>query len=312
MNYFTEPEIFLFTIESVYCATLSWGEVDSTAMRSNAIVMLNSPPATASLRPLFVFSAQPSDRARVDRQQPGVSLTPSLHPPMAEKHWYLKNCQLLSRLPQAELERLETNSRAGRFKAGEVIYIPIDRAEAVLVLVSGQVKLCHTTPEGKESILAFIEPGEMFGELCLVGADDREELAIATCASTIVMIPRNALQELMSRHAGLALGVTQLLGFRRLRIERRLKSLLFRSNRDRLLQLLVELAQDHGGNTAHGIEIRIKLSHQDLASIIGSTRETVTTTLGQLQNEGLVLLGRQRITICDMKRLKAAADAISN
>lgn len=236
----------------------------------------------------------------------------TLNPLMAEKHWFLKNCQLLRRLPPSELEQLERQSRAGKFKAGEVIYIPIDRAEAVLVLVSGQVKLCHTTPEGKESILAFIEPGEIFGELCLVGADDREELAIATCASTIVMIPRNVLQELIGRHASLALSVTQLLGFRRLRIERRLKSLLFRSSRDRLLQLLVELAEQHGDRAQQGIEIRLKLSHQDLASIIGSTRETVTTTLGQLQNEGLVWLGRQRITICDIKRLKATADAVSH
>jgi CRP-like cAMP-binding protein len=233
-------------------------------------------------------------------------------PSMAERHWFLKNCQLLSRLPQAELAQLESRSRSNRFRAGEVIYVPVDRADAVLVLIDGQAKLCHTTPDGKESILAFIEPGELFGEMSLVGADCREELAIATSASTIILIPRIAVQELMSRHAELALGVTQLLGFRRLRIERRLKSLLFRSNRDRLLQLLLELAQQYGGESAQGTEIRLKLSHQDLASIIGSTRETVTNTLGQLQLEGIVLLGRQRITICSMERLKDAAEAISH
>ena len=235
-----------------------------------------------------------------------------LRPQVNEKHWYLKNCRLLSRLPQAALEDLEVRSRSSRFKAGEVIYIPIDRADAVLILVSGQVKLCHATPDGKESILAFIEPGEMFGEMSLIGADSREELAIATCISTIVLVPRDAFQSLMNEHAQLALGITQLLGFRRLRIERRLKSLLFRSSRDRLAKLLIELAQEHGNPTSLGVEIRLKLSHQDLASIIGSTRETVTHSLGQLQAEGLVLLGRQRVTVCSIERLTAAVDTISS
>jgi CRP/FNR family cyclic AMP-dependent transcriptional regulator len=227
---------------------------------------------------------------------------------LSEKHWYLKNCSLLNRLPSGALADLERRSRSGRFKAGEVIYIPADKADAVLILVSGQVKLCHMTPAGKESILAFIEPGEMFGEMSLVGAESREELAIAVAASTLVLVPRTAMQSLMNEHSQLAVGITQLLGFRRLRIERRLKSLLFRSSRDRLLQLLVELAQTHGDPSPQGTEIRLKLSHQDLANIIGSTRETVTHTLGQLQAEGLVRLGRQRVIVCSVDELLKACD----
>jgi CRP/FNR family transcriptional regulator, cyclic AMP receptor protein len=234
-----------------------------------------------------------------------------LRPKVSDKHWYLKNCRLLSRLPEAALGKLEACSRSNRFKSGEVIYIPIDRADSVLIVVSGQVKLCHVTPEGKESILAFIEPGELFGEMSLAGGSVREELAIATCASTIVLVPGRAMEAMMNEHAGLALGVTQLLGFRRRRIERRLKSLLFRSSRDRLVQLLVELAEEYGDKASEGIEIRLRLSHQDLANIIGSTRETVTNTLGQLQEEGLVLLGRQRVTVRSLERLLAAADTHS-
>lgn len=230
---------------------------------------------------------------------------------VAQQHWFLKNCQLLDRLPADELQKLETSCKSRRFASGSVIYLPIDRADAVLILIAGQVKLCHITPDGKESILAFIEPGEIFGELCLLDATDREELAIASQPSTIVLIPRDTMQDLMTRHAELAVGVTRLLGMRRLRIERRLKSLLFRSSRDRLLQLLLELAHDYGGSSKTGIEIRIKLSHQDLASVIGSTRETVTNTLGELQAEGLVILGRQRITICSRERLIQASEANS-
>lgn len=229
---------------------------------------------------------------------------PNPNKPVPERHWYLKECRLLERLPAVDLQALETACVCRRFAAQEVIYLPADKANAVLAVISGRVKLCQVTRDGRESILAFIEPGEIFGELCLIDAAEREELAIATTASVVVLIPRDKLQTLIDRHAELAQGVTKLLGLRRLRIERRLRSLLFRPVRERLVQLLLELAGDHGVTTAQGIAIRVKLSHQDLASIIGSSRESVTTTLGELQESGLVLVGRQRVTICSLPRLE--------
>lgn len=104
----------------------------------------------------------------------------------------------------------------------------------------------------------------------------------------------------MEEHAGVALGVTRLMGLRRRRIERRLKSLLFRSNRERLVHLLMELAEKYGQRSADGVTLGIKLSHQELASIIGSTRETVTVVLGELQNEGSLIIKRRQIILRDM------------
>jgi CRP-like cAMP-binding protein len=116
-------------------------------------------------------------------------------------------------------------------------------------------------------------------------------------------LSRAAVEELMADSPPLALGITKLIGLRRRRIERRLKSLLYRSNRDRLADLLVELAEQYGRRTPEGILIELKLSHQELASVIGSTRETVTLLLGQLQLEGLILVGRRRIVVRDLSRL---------
>ena len=88
-------------------------------------------------------------------------------------------------------------------------------------------------------------------------------------------------------------------------MERRLKSLLFRSNRDRLVHLLLELAEKYGRPTVEGVVLGIKLSHQDLASIIGSTRETVTVLLGELQQEGQLRIERRRIILTQFERLAA-------
>ncbi len=118
------------------------------------------------------------------------------------------------------------------------------------------------------------------------------------------------MQTLMAEYPDVSMGVTKLIGLRRRRIERRLKYLLFRSNRQRLIHALLELAEQYGVRSAEGIELAIKLTHQDLANIIGSTRETVTVVLGDLQSEGSIRLARRKITLTAMDRLAESVDAV--
>lgn len=212
---------------------------------------------------------------------------------MGEGHWALQRCSLFEQVDPVRLARLEAQSLIRQFDRREAIYLPAEQAQAVLLLASGRVKIYHVTADGKESVLTFIEPGEIFGELALLDQSAREEYAEAMAPSSIILIPWQALQTLLEEQPQLSLGLTKLIGLRRRRIERRLKSLLFRSNRERLAHLLLELAERYGTSTPDGWKIGIRLSHQELASIIGSTRETVTLLLGQLQLEDLIIV-RQR------------------
>lgn len=219
---------------------------------------------------------------------------------MDEKFWYLKNCDLFERLSPEHVSRLEAVSQAKQLARGSLVYMPSEASESVFLLTSGRVKLYHITSEGKQAVLALIDPGELFGELTIFDGGQREEFAEAMEKSTLIRIPRDEITRLMEEHAGVALGVTRLMGLRRRRIERRLKSLLFRSNRERLVHLLMELAEKYGQRSADGVTLGIKLSHQELASIIGSTRETVTVVLGELQNEGSLIIKRRQIILRDM------------
>ena len=227
---------------------------------------------------------------------------------MSEKIWFLKRCNLFEQLSVEELSQLESRSRSRKFPRKCPIYLPADEAQAVLLLAVGRVKICSFTADGKQAILAFIEPGELFGELALFAPGEREEYAEAVEASTVILIPGEEIHRLMERHPDISLGITKLMGLRRRRIERRLKYLLFRSNRERLVHLLLELAEIYGRRTEDGIALSIKLSHQDLANVVGSTRETVTVVLGELQAEGFLRLGRRKITICDLGRLASSVD----
>jgi CRP/FNR family transcriptional regulator, cyclic AMP receptor protein len=222
---------------------------------------------------------------------------------MAKAFWHIGNCSLFQQLSATQLACLESKARSRVFPKGAAIYLPTDQADCVFLLAEGRIRLCSITPDGKQAILGFIEPGEVFGELALFHSNSHEERAESATTSTVVLLPGEVVRQFMENCPQLAIGITKLIGFRRARIERRLRSLLFRSNRDRLIQLLLELADQYGKKHALGILIGISLTHQELASIIGATRESVTMTLGDLQSEGLIQVARQKLVIMEIARL---------
>ena len=155
-----------------------------------------------------------------------------------------------------------------------MVYFPQEAGETVLLLAAGRIKLKSVTPDGKEAILAFIEEGELFGELALLDESPRGEFAEAVLDSQVIAIPAAELQSVMQKRPDVALGITRLVGLRRRRIQNRLQNILFRSNRERVAHLLLELVETHGVRDGAQWQIGIRLSHQDLAGLIGATRES--------------------------------------
>lgn len=225
---------------------------------------------------------------------------------MGDQFWYLKHCDLFERLSPEDVARVEARSKVRSFKRGDLIYLPNDSGNSLLLLTAGRVKIYHITGEGKEALLAIIDPGEIFGELAVFDGGQREEFAQTMEASKLILIPNDEIQRLMETCPEVSIRVTKLMGLRRKRVERRLKSLLFRSNRERLIHLLIELVEKYGRQTPDGVQIGIKLSHQELASIIGSTRETVTVILGELQQENAVIVKRRQIILRNADQLAAS------
>lgn len=222
---------------------------------------------------------------------------------MRDSFWYIKNCNLFERVNLDDVKWLESRSKMRKLKRGEPVFLPSQLETPILLVASGRIKTCHLTPEGKQTILGFIEPGEIFGELALIGGDARGEHAEAAEATTLVAFEVNDLQAILHKYSSVSFGITKLIGMRRQRIERRLKNLLFRSNRERIIHLLLELSETYGVQSAEGIQLGIKLSHQEIASLIGSTRETVTVVLGQIQLEGKIKTARRKIVIRDLQAL---------
>lgn len=232
---------------------------------------------------------------------------------VVEQYWSLKAVEVFADLADEDLAYLEQHSFVRTFEARQTIYSPGDRGAYVLVVVDGRVKLKSLTPDGKEAILEFIEPGELFGERALFDDGPRSEFAEAVVRSQIGAIPREVFNQAMSNCSDLCLRVTKYMGTKHWRIENRVKNLLYRSFRQRLAGLLLELADRYGvasdlpTRTPVGqmpVAINIRLSHQDLASLIGATRETVTILLGRFQLEGLIRMLRRTIHILNPPALQ--------
>ncbi|MCM2370207.1 Crp/Fnr family transcriptional regulator [Rhodopirellula sp. ICT_H3.1] len=191
------------------------------------------------------------------------------------------------------------------FGARSPIYLPGEPAESVFLLVEGLIKVCNLTGDGKQSILAYVEPGEVFGELAMFDGEQREEYVESVDETTVVVIPASELQKLMVSSHDLSIAMTKMVCLRRHRIERRLKNLLFLSNRERLMHLLLDLSEQFGVEDPDGIRLRIKLAHQEIANLMGSTREAVTILLGHFKAEGLISIDRRQIVLTDVERLAA-------
>lgn len=226
---------------------------------------------------------------------------------MAERIWCIKQCPLFERLNETDLSFMESRARVRSFPKGSPIYFPSDVADTVFVLAEGRIRLYSITPDGKQAVTALVEPGELFGELALTGVSEREEHAEAVAKSKIVSIGREVLENVLLKNADISFAVTKYIGLRRRRLERRLRNLLFRSNRERLIGLLCELLEQYGRQIDEGFLIDVRLSHQDLAGLIGITRESVTLALGELQLERLINVGRQRIVILNPQKLAIQA-----
>ncbi len=226
---------------------------------------------------------------------------------MNRKLWYLKRCSLFERLTPEEARRLESRALLRTFPRRALIYAPTEPGQSVLVLTSGRVKIKDLTPDGKETILAFIDEGEIFGELALLDGEPRQEYAEAVEECRVLLLPRDDLLALMTARPDVALSITRLVGLRRRRIENRLRNVLFLSSRERLVRLLLELMDTHGTRHGQQCTLRLRLSHQELASLTGLTRETVTLVLGQLQAAGLIVAQRRCITVTDTQRLTREA-----
>lgn len=213
------------------------------------------------------------------------------------KVWYLKKSRLFSDATDnvvRECEHLFTQVAFGR---RQVIFEQGEPGRLVYLVKSGRVRIARSTAEGENLTVAILGPNDLFGEEVAFHDVVRSTFAICVEDSLLCVANGRDLFGLITRHAPLAVNIARYLGEQRDQALSVAEDLAFLKVPERLVRLLDKFAAEHGRDVGDGTLIDIALTHADIASLIGSTRETVSLQLKKLENEGRIRIANRRIVV---------------
>ena len=219
--------------------------------------------------------------------------------------WYLRKVPLLADLGPDAIARMAERVELREARRRDVIYLPGDPGRSLFFVHGGRIKVSKVTRDGKSLTLAYHGPAELFGDSCLLDGGPRTEMAEAVENALLSEIDRVHYEELMHNHPSLGLAMTRLMIVRRRELENKVEALVFRDVSSKLAELLVKLAGEYGVDDARGTLVALKITHQELANLIGSTRETVSLTLSQFKRKRLIQTEGRKVIISDTEALRA-------
>ena len=204
------------------------------------------------------------------------------------KVWYLKQNRLFEESPDDVVERNAGIFTMQTFARKALIFDQFSPARTIFMIKTGKVRLARLTEDGKEVTVAVLGRGDLFGEEAIFQTGPRTTFAIALEEALLCMSSADDLLALLGNEPKIALNVAKVMSDRVLELTSTVEDLAYARLSDRLVHLLERLAVEHGRPVDGGIEITVRLTHADIASLVGSTRETVSLELARLIRAGRI------------------------
>lgn len=186
----------------------------------------------------------------------------------------------------------------------QVIFFTDEPSDKIYFLKEGKVKLSRYADDGREIIVALLGPGEIFGELAISGQQRQDETAEATENSVICIINVREMEMMMEKNPRFNLSIIKLMGLRLQRVKSSLASLVFKSSEQRICSFIYDSATTYGKTTADGIEVILRLTHDDIAKLTATARPTVSAVFSDLEKRNIIEYNRKRILVKDLNALK--------
>jgi CRP/FNR family cyclic AMP-dependent transcriptional regulator len=205
----------------------------------------------------------------------------------------LRNVPLFSGLDESELQRLSKVAMRRRAGRNEQVVRAGEDAESLIVLLTGRAKVTNFDEEGREIILAWLGPGEFFGEMGLIDGSPRSASVVAVEPCELLTIGKNEFQRCMQDNFQVAQKLMQILVRRLREADRNIESLALLDVYGRVARLLLDLSEEEGGKRL----VRQKISKQDMARMIGASREMVSKVMRDLEVGGYIISSGDQITI---------------
>ena len=210
-----------------------------------------------------------------------------------------EECRSLLRL----LEEMGIATADRTYRPGDAVYREGEYGDALYVLVSGIMKLFRPYSGTKEATLRLLKSWDIFGHLAFAGEARQRAYAEAVTECRVTKIPKVFVERAVRQEPRVAFKMMTLLELRLVQYEELVKCLLPRETEVRLANLLPILAQKFGERENGVVTIDLRLTHQDLAAMVASTRESVTKVLNDLRNRDLIVVDSGRITLKDSRAL---------
>jgi CRP/FNR family cyclic AMP-dependent transcriptional regulator len=216
----------------------------------------------------------------------------------------LRKTPLFAGLTPDEMQALAARVIRRRFQRGELLFGEGDPCTGLFLVASGRIRIFKLSTSGREQVLAVEGPGSSFAELPVFDGGNYPAAASALEDTEVLFISRRDFQNFCREHPDVALKVIAVVGSRLRRLVGIIEELSFTTVRQRLIALLLRLAQLSGTPSKAGVRVELTKSHQDLAAELGTVRELVSRNLSRLQAEGFLEVDGRKIVVKDLAGLK--------
>jgi CRP-like cAMP-binding protein len=218
-----------------------------------------------------------------------------------DRLWCMSEVDIFCDLDAEEMESMSQAAPRRTYPAGSLVFSPHEPVETLFILKKGRIRIFRVSEEGRALTTAIIEPGTIFGEMVTVGQQMHGSFAEAMDEVAVCVMGRSDVRRLLLGDPRIAARIAETMGRRLGELEQRLSDAVFKSVPERVAGTVATLAQGRG--RLRGGQVRI--THEQLAALAGTSRETTTKVLGDLAGQGLITLGRGRITVLDHDGLRA-------
>jgi CRP/FNR family cyclic AMP-dependent transcriptional regulator len=219
----------------------------------------------------------------------------------------LSGLPLFAALDEDAGAALRIAMRREQFARGDVIFDEGDQGDKLYAVIEGKVKLARAAPDGRENLQSVLGPGEMFGELSLFDPKPRTAGAVALTDSVVASLAHNELRPWITGRPDVAVQLLQALAQRLRRTNDVLADLVFSDVPSRVAKALLDLADRFGQPTAEGIHVGHDLTQEELAQLVGASRETVNKALADFSARGWLRIESRAVVILDAEGLSRRA-----
>jgi len=218
--------------------------------------------------------------------------------------WYLENIDVGGIFCPQKLGEQINDHHLKVIKKDEYVYLPDEDSDKIYFINDGRIKIGSFADNGKEITKAILNEGEVFGELAMIGETKRRDYALAVEDTKVCVISSSEMKGLIRDHNSLSLFFMKMMGSKVIEMENRLESLVFKDSRSRIIEYLSELVRKRGQRVGYEWVVRNFITHQEIANLTATSRQTVTTVLNELRNSEIITFNRKRLLVRDLDKLK--------